>query len=116
MDLGEDEFFFLPHQNYEEFFGTMINNNPAINKEYAVTLGTEPFINGLSSLDFCKAYGIRYVEGGIAFKQENIFDYMDAIITKELNKDLMQLVKMGLVDYYWDSEKEDFIFKTLSKE
>lgn len=116
MDLGEDEYFFLSHQNYEEFFSTMLSTNKSLSKEYAETLGTEPFINGLSSLDFCKAYGIRYVEGGVAFKQENIFEYMDAIVSRELNNDLRKLVDMGLVDYYWDDSKQDFIFKPISKD
>lgn len=122
--MKDDELeLFLPDDNREEFVQRMLDPNMYAEPGYVQSLGMEPFIKALSDLDFLKAHNILRVEEappdcgfsgpGLVFKESAIQELFDAIISRELQKDLMSLVKMGLVDYHWSEKENDFVFSAI---
>ena len=124
MDNDELELF-LPDNNREEFVQRMLDPNMYAEPGYVQSLGMEPFLKALDDLDFLKAHKILRVQEappecgfsgpGLVFKESAIQDLFDAVISRELQKDLMSLVKMGLVDYSWSDKDNDFVFSAISK-
>lgn len=122
--MKDDELeLFLPDDNREEFVQRMLDPNMYAEPGYVQSLGLEPFIKALGDLDFLKAHniirvseappGCGFTGPGLVFKESAIPELFDAIIARELQRDLMSLVKMGLVDYYWSEKENDFIFSAV---
>lgn len=44
------------------------------------------------------------------FQEEDLVDFLNDFVSEQINHDLMQLNKMGLVEYKWDDVKNDFVF------
>ena len=49
------------------------------------------------------------------FDEEAVLDFIDDFIGKQINKDLMSLAEEGLIEYMWDDNKNDFVFKITDK-
>lgn len=122
--MKDDELeLFLADSNREEFVQRMLDPNMYAEPGYVQSLGMEPFIKALDDLDFLKAHNILRVQEappdcgftgpGLIFKESAIPELFDAIIARELQRDLMSLVKMGLVDYYWSEKENDFVFSAI---
>jgi hypothetical protein len=121
--MNEDDMGFAVPESKLSLLFTELAKQSSEYAKYCVGDNLDKMIKQFTSLDFSNnPYGFSIVEETefdqymdkdetyYFFLEEGIVDFINDFVDKQINDDLMHLSKMGLVEYRWSDEKNDFIF------
>jgi len=108
------DLFYIPTARMHEAFQMVIDDEES--SEFIKQMSPETFIECLNDKHIQKQFEIHHIgadeDGGYQMTGESFYLFVNHVVSIQLNKDLQNLVKLGMLELYWDDSKNDFVFKS----
>lgn len=100
MTYQDPETYFVYPKDLSDVLSLIIKDHPILEGE----VGLEEIIR-----KFNESFSLK--DGEYSFTDIELQTFLNGIVNDQISESLRGLVEKGVVDTFWDEEKNDFVFK-----